>query len=284
MIGSTFASESGFASLLLVVLAGVVGSCAPRDTPGLCRSQSDCDKSEACLVSRCRPRAEPVVAAETRRVVLEPRQVALLSSKAEGRVDDASVGFGRTAGGDQVLLLDFDTTLGPEAEIEGAFLLLEPSEKAPSPLGAVPIQVAAIREVWEREQVSWGRQPSMALPETVADATPHVPNGLRIEVTRLLKSTTPQHGIAVLASPSDPVGAFYATGLGADLPPRLELYLKTTSKPVPSASASASASGAPSGAVPPPGAAPSSHRSIRDRLRLPPAGSSMPPSTPRPRP
>ena len=219
-----------------------MAGCAPHDAPGLCRSQGECDKSTACIVGRCRPRAEPPVLVASRRVVLEPTEVAILSSRQAERIDPSTIGFGRASAGDVVMLLAFDDALGSEVELEAAFLVLEPADGAPTPYAAVPIEVSGIREAWSRESVSWGRQPSIGLPETVADATPRARSSLRIDVTRLFGSVAARHGIAVLAKGKDPIGAFYATGLGAGIAPRLELYLKTTPSAAPSASASAGAS------------------------------------------
>ncbi len=230
-------------------LATLVG-CAPRDAPGLCRGQGECDKNRACIVGRCRPRAEPVVPLASRRIVLEPTKVAVLSSRENERVDPSTIGFGRASAGDVVMLLAFDDALGSDVELDSAFLVLEPAEGAPSPFSPVPIEIASIRDEWSRESVSWGRQPSLGLPETVADATPRSHNSLRIDVTHFFGSAQTGHGIAILAKGKDPIGAFYATGLGTGTAPRLELYLKVdASLPSASASASASASLAPSGSA-----------------------------------
>lgn len=185
-------------------------------------------------------------------MVLEPIEVALLSSKERERVDVPAIGFGRVSAGDVVMLLSFDDTLGSEVEIDHAFLVLEPVEGAPSPFAPVPIEVAPILEEWSRESVSWGRRPEIGLGEKVADAAPRARRSLRVEVTRMIEETRGRHGIAVLASGQDPIGAFYATGLGRGTAPRLELYLKPTepAKPAPSASTAPSASAAPKAGSP----------------------------------
>lgn len=240
--------------LVALGAAALSGSaCAPHDAPGLCRGQGDCDKDTACIVGRCRPRAAPVVSTSSRRVVLEPTEVALLTSKERERVDVPAVAFGRISSGDVVLLLAFDDTLGSEVEVEHAFLVLDPADDAPSPYAAVPIEVAPILETWSCDAVSWGRSPETGLPETVADASPQGHRSLRVEVTHLLEARG-RHGFAVSATARDPIGAFYATGIGASAAPRLELYLKgveAQASPSASAAPSASASAAHSASAPP---------------------------------
>jgi hypothetical protein len=228
------------------LLAASGSSCAPRDAQGLCRGQGECDKDSSCIVGRCRPRAEPAVAPGARRVVLEPSEIAVVSSKERERVEVPALGFGRIASGEVALLLSFEDEIGGDVEIERAFLVLDPLDDAPSPVAPVPIEVAPIREAWSRDSVSWARKPATGLAEIVADASPRAHKSLRVEVTELLVSTEGHHGFALSAGPRDPIGAFYATGLGGGAPPRLELYLKAVESHRPEPSASASAGPSPS--------------------------------------
>lgn len=264
LVGFGLASAFGIASLAI--------ACGSRDPGLLCEGASDCDIGKGCLVGRCRPATSAVVAPESRRVVLPATDVAVLTSRASEPVHVDAIALGRAALGDVVLLLQFDADLGPSVTVDSAFVTLDPVERAPAPASRIDVSIAAIDVPWDSGSVSWMRQPTTGVAETVAGNLARGRTPLRIDVTDLLRRTGLKNGVAIYAKGSDPIGALYSTGLGAGVAPRLELYLVAPSDPLPSARPSASASASTSAS-----AAPSARPSASAKPDAPPKPKSRPP-------
>lgn len=232
-------------------IATLVIACGSRDPGLLCEGASDCDLGKGCLVGRCRPATSAVVPPESRRVVLPATDIAVLTSKASEPVHVDAIALGRAALGDVVLLLRFDAALGPSVTVESAFVALDPVERAPAPASPIDVSIAAIDVPWDSDSVSWMRQPTTGVAETVAGNLPRGRTPLRIDVTDLIRRDGLANGVAIFAKGSDPIGALYSTGLGAGVAPRLELYLVVPADPLPPASASARASASASASTAP---------------------------------
>lgn len=188
-----------------------------------------CPKGSSCIVGRCRPDGAVPARSQSRRVVIDSADVAVLTENAEG-ADDDTIPLGRRAAGDAVVLLRFELDFAPGDEVEGAFVVLEPTAGARPPNGLVPLEVASIQSPWKSQSASWGRQPKLSLPTDAGFAKAGPPSPLRIDVTHLVRDwpegSTDAHGIALLAEGDDPLGAIYARGATGGRAPRLEVYLK----------------------------------------------------------
>lgn len=257
--------------LALSALASTAIACGSRDPALLCEGAPDCDVGKSCLVGRCRPATSAVVAPEARRVVLTATDVAVLTSRSPSPVQLEAIALGRAALGEVVLLIRFDAALGPRVSVDSAFVTLDPVERAPAPRSPIDVSIAAIEAPWDSSSVSWMRQPTTGVAETVAGNLPRGRTPLRIDVTELLRSSGLSNGVAIYAKGSDPVGALYSTGLGSGVAPRLEIYLVGTPDPPPAHSASASAS-----------ARPSASASVSARPSASPSSSGAPPGPKRP--
>lgn len=225
--------------LALSAIASTAIACGSRDPALLCEGPPDCDVGKSCLVGRCRPAASAVVAPESRRVVLTATDVAVLTSRSSEPVQLDAIALGRASLGEVVLLIRFDAALGPRVNVDSAFVTLDPVERAPAPRSPIDVSIAAIEAPWDSSSVSWMRQPTTGVAETVAKNLPRGRVPLRIDVTELLRSSGLSNGVAIYAKGSDPIGALYSTGLGSGVAPRLEIYLVGTPDPLPTASASA---------------------------------------------
>lgn len=239
-------------------IASLAIACGSRDPSLLCDGASDCDIGKGCLVGRCRPATSAVVPPASRRVVLTATDVAVLTSRSSEPVSVDAIALGRAALGDVVVLVRFDADLGPNVNVESAFVTLDPVERAPAPASPIDVSVAAIEVPWDSTSVSWMRQPTTGVAETVAGNLPRGRTPLRIDVTDMMRRSGLSNGVAIFAKGHDPVGALYSTGLGVGVAPRLEIYVSATGDdPTPPASASASArpsasasaSAAPSGSA-----------------------------------
>ncbi|MEJ7728706.1 MAG: DNRLRE domain-containing protein [Polyangiaceae bacterium] len=138
--------------------------------------------------------------------------------------------LGQAARGSTVLLLRYAPRWSDAAEVEAAFLVLEPLAGAPPVQGPVRVELARVLEPWSAESATWARQPRLGLPALAATLRSAPPGPLRLEVTHIVrgwaKRPRGEHGIAVLASGEDPFGAVFTSGRSDGQPPRLEVYLR----------------------------------------------------------
>lgn len=233
---------------LLIAATLCVASCgSDRD---VCSPDDPCAEGDSCVIGRCRPASASVVSTETRRVVLLAKDVAVVSSK-ELPADARVTALGAGATGDVIVLMAFDADVTAAVKIEGAFLVVEPEAAAPGPSSQVVIDVVPVLSPWRADDVSWGRTPSVGQALGEARVTPAKRAALRVDVTELVSNRRGVgHGLALVASGADPIGARLVTMARSTDGPKLELYLSgppLPPKPVePSATVSASASAAPS--------------------------------------
>lgn len=166
------------------------------------------------------------MSAGTRRIVLQAREVAVLSSR-DIPPDTQVTAFGSRASGNVMVLLAFDTDIAGDVTIDGAFLVIDPEPASPGPMAPVHIEVAPIVVPWATNLVSWGRAPSMGL--ALADV--RVPTArrapVRVDVTEhVARERGVGHGLALLSDGADPIGARLMTMARSTTGPKLELYLK----------------------------------------------------------
>jgi len=140
------------------------------------------------------------------------------------------IALGHASSGSATLLLHFSVPLTDARDVTAAFLVLDPMEGAPPPAKPVPITIARILEPWRAEGVSWGRHPSLDVPEKAGFAGNALAATLRLDVTHLVREWAGQradeHGIAILADGDDPFGASYSLGVTRGQGPRLEVYVR----------------------------------------------------------
>lgn len=185
------------------------------------------------MAGRCRPADAPVAAGDTSRVVLLPAGLAVVAARGGGGGGDGLpdvVALGRGASGTVVMLLRFEATWRDDAEVTSAFLVLDPLENAPPPASPIELEMARIAEPWAPSQVSWGRQPRLAVPMGAGTLRARPSQPLRIDVTPLVRAwsrrASDDHGIALLARGDDASGALVSTGATQGRGPRLEVYVK----------------------------------------------------------
>jgi hypothetical protein len=202
--------------------------CAPALQP--CRSPSVCSENEECLAQRCVPLGADPVDPGSRRLVLEPLQVAVVRrQRAAAGGLPASVTFGGPTDQSEQLLLRF-----PEAwagtDVSAAFLLLRPAPSAAPSASDVPLDVALAASSWSSG--STAEAPSIRSPHSAGVGRTRPPATLRIDVTALLRELASQpgqgHGFVVRAREESTRGAVYSTGADG-LAPRLDVYFRPRS-------------------------------------------------------
>lgn len=219
---------------IAVSLAAALCGCAQSPPgPPLCNEPGTCAEGRTCVVGRCRPDGGAPAPIESRRLVLMPDAAAVVSSSGPsgggGELPEA-LAFGRSASGAVSLLLHFSVPIVERGEVAAAFLVLDPLAGAPQPGSAVPLEVARIIDPWRPETVSWGRHPQLDLPEKAGAVGPSLLAPARLDVTHLVRAWAERrpddHGIAVLASATDPFGATFSLGISEGRGPRLEVYVR----------------------------------------------------------
>ncbi len=209
-----------------LVVSALTLACA-RPTTRPCGATDPCAAAEQCFVGVCRAKDQVVVPAATRRVVLLAREVAVLSSAGELPAAAAVTPFGSRFAGEATLLATFDVALGRHAEVEAAYLVLDPEAESPGPTGVVRIEASRVLSPWAPASVSWGRAPRLGPAVGAALVPPARRAPVRIDVTEVVaRSRGSGYGFALRASGTDPVGARLITAAGASSGPRLELYLR----------------------------------------------------------
>jgi hypothetical protein len=218
--------------LLAIAAALALPACAaPLGDAHPC-PEAACGDGRSCVAGRCRPPESPASAADALRVVLAPADVAVVGLHGGGGGPDLpeTVALGRAASGTVVMLFRFEASFREDAEVESAFLVLDPLDGTPPAVSPIAFEMARVVEPWQPETVSWGRQPRLAVPIEAGSvrARPSLP--LRVDVTPLVRAWSRRdpddHGLALLAKGDDDYGAVVSLGVTQGRGPRLEVYVK----------------------------------------------------------
>lgn len=215
------------AAIAAALAALAAAGCASGPRP--CVAASHCDAHHECLANRCVPRGSDPVDQTTRRVVVEPRALAVVNGGLAPTSPPAVVTFGGAAGR-TTLLLAFEPAWRGAKRVESAFLLLEPAAGTVPASTDVDVTAFRVRERWDAERLDARHLPQLSLPRARGIARTSPPLPLRIDVTELI-AYLHQHphadrGLALRAAGGSGHGASYSTGAGSGRPPRLELYLR----------------------------------------------------------
>lgn len=182
------------------------------------------------MVGRCRPDGATPASGDSARQVVAPDELAVISARGAQDAHPDAIALGQAARGSTVVLLRYAPRWSDRAEVEAAFLVLEPLAGAPPLQLPVRVELARVLEPWSAATATWARQPRLALPTPAATLRPSAPAPLRVEVTEIVrgwaKRPRHEHGIAILAGGDDPFGAVFASGRSDGHAPRLEVYLR----------------------------------------------------------
>ena len=218
------------APLTLVVALVLWSSCAPSPSP--CTTPGVCGSGEECLANRCMPLGSEPVAPDTRRLLLRPRAIAVVSASASDQTDPLpnAVTFGGEKAGASALFLEFELRENEIKSLDSAFLLLEPLPMSAPEQERIEVDAWRIAERWDRDTVSWLAQPALAPPSSrgIAQSSPLAV--LRIDVSAIirfwLRQPLQNRGLALKAPGGDGHGVSFATGASDGSAPRLELYVR----------------------------------------------------------
>lgn len=220
------------APLSLGALLAAAACSGPAAEAPLCSNAGSC-ASGICVAGRCRADGTAPVPSDSFRILLPPRDLAVLRSggpSGGGPSLPEAIALGREGGGDLVLLLRFSATWADDASITSAFVVLDPAPGAPPPRRAAAVEIARILDPWDPVTASWGRQPRLSLPEKAGLLRGQPPAPARIDVTRLVREWSKRrpddHGIALLIDGADTIGTAYSTGITDGTGPLLEVYVR----------------------------------------------------------
>jgi hypothetical protein len=190
-----------------------------------------CPEGSECLANRCTLLGADPVASDTRRIVVVPAAIGVVSADAPGPSAELApaVTFGSTAGA-AALYLDFAPEWRRAQSIESAFLILEPMPGTRRGRADVRVHAWRVTEDWRASELSWLAQPRRAHPGAVGIARAAPPMPLRMDVTALVRyfaeHERSEHGIVLRAGGGSESGASFATGASGGTAPRLELYVR----------------------------------------------------------
>jgi len=184
----------------------------------------------AGLASRCPDPADVTCELDPnwQRRVSEPLAMSVISARGSSEALPRTVTFGSAAGGKTALYLRFPDLDLPEQSIERAYLRLEPETSGAFDAEPVEVEVWRVKRPWQSGAFDWSSQPPLGPPRAEGQALGRKP--LRIDVTDLVREANEHpersHGLAVLASAGEGNGVSFATGVGGQWLPRLEVYLR----------------------------------------------------------
>jgi hypothetical protein len=192
-----------------------------------------CSLALGCAGASTAPCADPAdVTCELdpgwQRRVAEPKAMSVVSVGKGSQGLPRAVTFGSAAAGKTALYLLFPELGLTEKNIERAYLRLEPELSGAFDTEPVDVEVWRVKRPWQSGAFDWSSQPALGPPHAQGKALGRKP--LRIDVTELVREAalhpSRSHGLAVLGGAGDGNGVSFATGVGGQWLPRLEVYSK----------------------------------------------------------
>ena len=214
--------------VLIALLAASQLACAARPVP--CTAPGACPQGTECLSNRCLPLGSDPVPEDSRRIVLRPTSLALVSSRAHSQAGalPPGIALGSRREGAVALYLQFEPRWRGQAPVDTALLLLDPLPATSVSTEVVAVRAWRVDQPWRRSELTWLDQPSVAPPNTDALARSSPPATLRVDVTPIVRywqeHPRGNRGLALKARGDGAHGASYATGSSGGVGPRLELY------------------------------------------------------------
>jgi hypothetical protein len=218
-------------SALFLVLAAL-GSCTCSRSPVPCTTPGTCPAGEECLANRCVASGSEPVGSNTRRLVLMPTSLGLVSATTEAGNDPLPgvVVFGSQPHGASTLYLNFSPEWRRYDQVDSAFVLLEPMPGTSPAREPTEVTAWRVRQAWTARDLGRITQPPLGAPTARALARSAPPQTLRIDITAIVRywAAHPRsaHGLALRAAGGNAHGASFSTGFGEGIVPRLELYVR----------------------------------------------------------
>ncbi|MBK8251585.1 MAG: DNRLRE domain-containing protein [Polyangiaceae bacterium] len=221
----------GSACLAFLLATGLGCGAAVPQVGDSCTGTGVCTQG-ACVAGRCRENAALPAKPNSSRVVLIPRDLALVTASGDADATELpeAVALGKKSTGRAVLLCRFVSTWRESAEIESAFFLMDVMEGAPAPQEIPVVEVARILTPWTGATTSWGRQPRLGISEVIGPLRAVAGQTLRLDVTPQVRAwanhASDDHGLAFVVDGTDENGVLASTGLTKGSGPHLEVYLR----------------------------------------------------------
>jgi hypothetical protein len=218
------------AMLMAALFGQLLSACTPSPSP--CTTPGVCGSGEECLANRCVPLGSEPVAPDTRRLLLLPRAIAVVTARGPAQSDPMpnAVTFGGKKDGASTLFLEFEIGSRLIKSLDSAFVVLEPLPMTSLEPAEVEVDAWRVAERWDRDSVSWLAQPALAPPRSRGIAQSSPLTVLRIDVSEIirfwLRQPLQNRGLALKASGGDGHGVSFATGASDGGTPRLELYVR----------------------------------------------------------
>lgn len=220
----------GSSATLLLLGGGIVYLHGCASATQTCATTTACGEGKICVAGQCRDAKESPAPQSAQRVVLDPIDVAVVSSSGLRGLERADISFGRDSLGELVMLLRFPAPFTDTTQILSAHLVMAPATGSIAGPAPVKLRLARILEPWTPEETRWATLPRLSAIESTFLASTWGNRPLRLDVTpqvRRWREHRPEdHGLAVLASPQNHTGETYSLGLTGGHAPRLDVYLR----------------------------------------------------------
>ncbi|MCL2822761.1 MAG: DNRLRE domain-containing protein [Polyangiaceae bacterium] len=215
--------------LLAAAMACVLTAPGCARQARVCATSAACGDGSVCFAGQCRKAKAGVVPLSSQRVVLEPIDVSVVSSR-RSEINSSYVSFGKKGWGDVVVLMRFPAPFSDSTRVVSAHLVMDPppgSTPGPSPVG---IRIARVVDPWESGSVTWGTLPTLSSPSTMFWVSSWGGRSLRVDVTGQVRRWREQrgddHGIALRSAAQNEIGETYSLGTGDGRGPRLDVYVR----------------------------------------------------------
>lgn len=210
--------------------AVLMGACR-RQLPGpaSCSERLPCDKSQTCVLGRCRKNGTMPVSFDAPRHSFEPTKLAVL---ADGQMRHGD-GLGpaiRLGERDRpvTLLLGFSVRLPEGERVQRALIELSPLPSCPHVVNKLAVELMPITEPWKPHTARAASPPKMGLPMAYAPQRV-LDQPLRIDVTELVRDwyskRDDDHGLALRISGQGAQSSCFSSGGSWTDGPRLDVYL-----------------------------------------------------------
>lgn len=218
-----------FGKMLAAAMALSAVSASACGGSSTCAIAGDCAEGTTCVLGSCQAEARVPVGDQTRRVVSFPKDVAAIAETLEGS-GHTTLTLGGRGVGDAEILLAFDHRLALDAEIEAAWILLDPAPAATAATDFVEIEARDVPGAFRGDELDWRRRPTLGRPVSTTRTRGAEGAPLRLDVTDLVRAWLHEGRregrVALLARGSADLGATFTTGLGVGIGPRLEVYVR----------------------------------------------------------
>lgn len=202
-----------------------MAACAPSTVP--CLSADSCERHYECVAHRCVVEGTDPAPKDSSRTLLVPRDLRLWMGSSILQGYPSTITFGSARLGRTLVYLDFRLDWAEIGALASAFLIFEPLSASPPAAQAIEVTAYRVKRPLS-DRASQHTRPELLPPAATGLASSDGLRPLLIDVTELLsyfkKYETDDFALAVTTRTRQGMGLSFASGMGGEPGPRLEIY------------------------------------------------------------